>query len=114
MFILADNLGWKDTGFQGSKIYETPNLDKLASNGVVFTQAYMTPTCSPSRACLMSGTYPHATEIYTVDAFVGTPENMKRLETIKSQRVLDSGITTIAEMLKPEGYQKVIASDLKN
>ncbi len=105
IFILADDLGWKDVGFQGNKVYETPNLDKLASEGLVFTQAYMMPTCSPSRAALMSGMYPPSTGIYTVDAFAGTPEHMKKLETIKSAKVLDSGITTIAEMLKPAGYQ---------
>jgi arylsulfatase A-like enzyme len=56
ILILADDLGWKDTGFMGSEFYETPNLDNLASEGMVFTQAYAgASNCSPSRACLMSG-----------------------------------------------------------
>ncbi len=56
--ILADDLGWADLSSYGSTFYETPNLDKLASNGIRFTQGYATcPVCSPTRASMMTGKY---------------------------------------------------------
>jgi arylsulfatase A-like enzyme len=56
--ILADDLGWADLSSYGSTFYETPNLDKLASNGIRFTQNYATcPVCSPTRASMMTGKY---------------------------------------------------------
>ena len=58
VFIMADDLGWKDVGYAGAKFFETPHIDKLASQGMVFTAAYSGgPNCSPTRACLMTGTY---------------------------------------------------------
>ncbi len=58
VLIFADDLGWADVGYQGSDFYETPNLDALAKQGMVFTAAYAAAgNCAPSRACLMSGTY---------------------------------------------------------
>src|SRR4030042_3391144 len=62
VFILIDDMGWKDLGFMGSRYYETPNIDRLAGEGIVFTNAYSNaPNCAPTRACLMSGQYtpPH-------------------------------------------------------
>ncbi len=59
LFFLADDLGWKDLGCYGSTFYETPHLDKLASDGMVFTQAYTASTvCSPTRASVMTGQAP--------------------------------------------------------
>jgi len=59
VFILMDDLGWKDIGCYGSDFYETPNLDRLARQGVRFTNAYAAcPVCSPTRASIMSGKYP--------------------------------------------------------
>lgn len=64
VFILADDWGWTDWqmngDINGSTFYETPHLDKLAQEGVYFTQAYVHPLCSPTRAALMSGKYPGA------------------------------------------------------
>lgn len=57
--ILMDDLGWKDLGCTGSTFYETPNLDRLAAQGMRFTDAYAScPVCSPSRASIMTGKYP--------------------------------------------------------
>ena len=56
--IVADDLGWKDVGFNGATDIKTPNLDKLASGGVRFTQFYVQPMCTPTRAALMTGRYP--------------------------------------------------------
>ena len=66
VFILADDLGWTDIGCQGSKYYETPNIDKLAAQGMRFTSYYHCQNCAPTRAALMSGQYPPRTGIYTV------------------------------------------------
>ncbi|MHC4326058.1 MAG: arylsulfatase B [Planctomycetota bacterium] len=57
VFILADDLGFNDVGYHGSKI-KTPNIDKLASEGVRLEQFYVQPVCSPTRSSLMTGRYP--------------------------------------------------------
>lgn len=56
--IVADDLGWKDVGFNGCTDIKTPNLDKLAATGAKFTQFYVQPMCTPTRAALMTGRYP--------------------------------------------------------
>ena len=55
--ILADDLGWADVGFNNPRVY-SPNLDKLAKNGVVFKQHYVMPQCTPTRVALLTGRYP--------------------------------------------------------
>ena len=58
LFILADDYGWKDTGATGSAFYETPNIDRIAEQGVNFTQSYAAcQVSSPSRASLMTGLF---------------------------------------------------------
>ena len=57
VYIVADDLGWKDVGFNGSDI-KTPNLDKLAEEGARLEQFYAQPMCTPTRAALMTGRYP--------------------------------------------------------
>ena len=58
LFILADDYGWMDMGCMGSKYYETPNLDRLASSSIKFTNAYAScQVSSPSRASIMTGRY---------------------------------------------------------
>src|SRR6266516_4126829 len=56
--IVADDLGWKDVGFNGATDIKTPNIDALAKGGAKFTQFYTQPMCTPTRACLMTGRYP--------------------------------------------------------
>lgn len=59
LFFLIDDMGWTDLACQGSDFYETPNLDQLAKDGMVFTNAYAAcPVCSPTRASILSGKYP--------------------------------------------------------
>ena len=59
IFFLVDDLGWKDLNCYGAKLYETPNIDALCSEGMKFEKAYTTaPICSPARASLMTGTHP--------------------------------------------------------
>src|SRR5438105_1869758 len=66
IFILADDLGWTDLACQGSRFYQTPNIDRLAKAGTRFTQFYACPNCAPTRAALMSGQYAPRTGIYSV------------------------------------------------
>ena len=56
--IVADDLGWKDVGFNGATDIKTPNLAKLAAEGVTLSQFYVQPMCTPTRAALMTGRYP--------------------------------------------------------
>jgi len=71
LFILADDYGWKDMSCSGSKYYETPNLDRLAAEGVRFTRAYSNcSVCSPSRASILTGQYPPRHDITN---FIGAP-----------------------------------------
>src|SRR5512139_2481097 len=65
LYVVADDLGWKDVGFHGSDI-ATPNLDRLASGGARLEAFYAQPMCTPSRAALMSGRYPHRYGLQTL------------------------------------------------
>ena len=59
VFFLVDDMGWRDVGCFGSSFYETPHIDRLAKQGVKFTNAYATcHVCSPTRASIMTGKYP--------------------------------------------------------
>lgn len=104
VFFFVDDLGWSDLGCFGSQYYITPNIDNLAEEGMKFTSAYMMPTCSPSRASLMTGEYPPRTGIYTVEAYGKTPENMKKLKSIPSKKFLKTEDITLAEVLQNAGY----------
>jgi len=64
--IVADDLGWKDVGFNGCTDIKTPNIDKLAAGGAKFTQFYAQPMCTPTRACLMTGRYPYRYGLQTI------------------------------------------------
>ena len=66
VYLNADDLGVMDVGFMGSKIYNTPNLDQLAKQGMVFTNAYApAANCAPSRAACFSGQWASRTGVYT-------------------------------------------------
>ena len=105
ILIYIDDLGWKDATFQGSTYYETPNIDRLAKQGMVFTHAYANaPNCAPSRACLLSGQYPPRHGIYTVGSSERGPANLRKWVPVPNKTVLKSTAVTIAEALKPGGY----------
>lgn len=70
VFILADDLGWKDLGCYGSYAYHTPNIDRLAAEGVRFTRAHAYPSCSPTRSGVMTGMDPARLGITTISANV--------------------------------------------
>ena len=64
--IVADDLGWKDVGFNGCADIKTPNLDSLAADGAKLTQFYVQPMCTPTRAALMTGRYPFRYGLQTI------------------------------------------------
>jgi len=104
IFLLVDDLGWTDIGCFGSDLYETPNIDKLAEQGMKFTDAYAACTvCSPSRAAVMTGKYParlHVTDFIAGHPFVNTPMLIPDWT-----QYLDLKEVTLAEALKPAGYK---------
>jgi len=104
VFIFIDDMGWTGTSFMGSGYYETPNIDKLAREGMVFTSAYTcAPNCAPTRACLMSGQYTPRHSVYTVGSS-SRKKALERLIPIPNTTNLDPAIATIAEAIKPAGY----------
>ena len=66
LYIVADDLGWKDVGFNGATDFKTPNIDALAAGGAKFTQFYVQPMCTPTRAALMTGRYPFRYGLQTI------------------------------------------------
>lgn len=65
VIIYSDDLGWSDVGFNGNKYYETPNIDKLANEGLILNRFYPSAAnCAPSRACMISGTYTPRHQVY--------------------------------------------------
>ena len=66
VFILVDDLGYSDCGFNGGKEIKTPNIDKLASGGAVLESLYVQPVCSPTRAALLTGRHATRTGVYTI------------------------------------------------
>jgi len=104
--ILIDDMGWKDMGFSGSDFIDTPHTDALASQGVIFSQAYSSaPNCAPTRACLMSGQYTPRHEVYTVvDARHAPGSAHHKILAADSSAELSSDSVTIAEAFKQGGY----------
>ena len=105
VFINMDDLGWMDVAFMGSKFYETPNIDRLASEGMIFTNAYSNAAnCAPSRACVMSGQYAPRHGIYTVGSSERGSARTRKLIPTKNRTDLPDDNVTIAEALKTSGY----------
>ena len=68
ILINIDDLGWNDVSFMGTEFFETPNIDALAAQGIVFTQAYAAAAnCAPSRASIHTGKWTTRHQIYTVN-----------------------------------------------
>ena len=105
VFFFIDDLGWSDLGYMGSRYYETPHIDRLAADGVVFTDAYANaPNCAPSRACLLSGQYSPRHGIFTVGDPVRGNHPYRKLEPITNKTVLEDRFVTFAEALKASDY----------
>jgi arylsulfatase A-like enzyme len=103
IFMLVDDWGWTDAACFGSKLYETPNFDRLATQGMKFTQAYAACTvCSPTRAAIMTGKYP--ARLHITDWIAGHNRPFAKLKIPDWQMHLPLEETTIAEALKERGY----------
>ncbi len=102
VLILADDLGWHDLGCTGSTFYETPAIDRLASQGMRFTTAYAAcNVCSPTRASIMTGKYP--ARLHTTNFFGG--ERRGALLPPKYRQSLPLEETTLAKAFKQGGYR---------
>jgi len=116
VFILADDLGWKDLGCYGSDFFETPNIDKLAETGILFTNAYAaSPLCSPTRASILTGQDPGRLKFTTPSGHLPNvildpeekntgPSYYKAAEPQTRTRLPNEYIT-FAEVLKEHGYE---------
>ena len=120
VLILVDDLGWMDLSCQGSDYFRTPNIDRLASQGMRFTDAYAAcAVCSPTRAAVMTGRWPgrigvtdwirarfqrggQISPVKTRTEYVGG--NNRKLLCPPNPFWMEHGETTIAELLKPAGY----------
>jgi arylsulfatase A-like enzyme len=104
VIILADDLGWTDVGCQGSKFYETPNIDKLASQGLRLTSYYHSQNCAPTRAALMSGQYAPRTGVYTVGTLERGDAGERKMNVPVNETKLPIDRVTIANAMKGAGY----------
>ena len=116
IFFLVDDMGWMDCGAYGSRYYETPNIDRLATQSMRFTQAYAQPLCSPTRASILTGQYssrhgvtsatghrppqPPGYRFLPQKAAPNVPYLMP-----ESKNYLDPELTTLAEVLRKAGYR---------
>ena len=118
VFVLADDLGWRDVGYNGSTFYQTPNIDQLAADGTVFTDAYAaSPLCSPTRAAFLTGKAParlwltHALTQRDFGKGPGPGESAAPgdlfVEPVIRDR-LPSEETTLAERLREAGYRTAL------
>ncbi len=117
LFILADDMGLIDTTLFGSEYYETPNLERLASRGMLFTNAYSaSPLCSPTRASIMTGKYPARLKITTpachlppldpkVPLMASRAAGDKKMITPQSRRFLPREEYTVGEAFRDAGYK---------
>lgn len=104
IFIMADDLGWTDTATYGSQYHETPNIDRLAAQGMKFTGFYNCQNCAPSRAALLSGQYAARTGIYTVGRADKSDWHSRPLKPATNAQMLGLDKITIAQSLKNAGY----------
>ncbi len=116
VFIMADDLGWRDLGVMGSTFYQTPNIDRLAADGVRFTEAYAAnPLCSPTRAGLLTGMHPQRTgfttpaghdakEVFSFE-IAGSGQPWARAVNATTATRLDTRFSTYPSLLKADGYK---------
>ncbi|MCG8309254.1 MAG: sulfatase [Cytophagales bacterium] len=106
----ADDLGWTDLGVQGSDFYESPAIDRIAREGITFTNAYANAAnCAPSRACLITGLYTPRHGVYTVKNSDRGKSIHRKLIPTKNTTVLDRKFKTLPGVLKENGYTTCIA-----
>ena len=106
VFVLADDLGYSQIGCNGSNYYQTPNIDKLASEGMTFTQAYANAAnCAPTRASLLTGQYSPRHGVFTVGKSDRGKSKDRRLIPVKNSKTVPLENLTIGEILRSAGYK---------
>jgi arylsulfatase A-like enzyme len=95
VFLLIDDLGYADCGFNGGKEIKTPNIDRLAKSGTIIESHYVQPVCSPTRSTLLTGRYPTHTGVYTIVS-PGAPWGLPLAER------------TLADALRAAGYRTAL------
>jgi len=114
IYILADDLGYGDLGAYGQTKIETPNIDALAKEGILFTQHYSgAPVCAPARASLLTGEHGGHASIRGNDEWeergnVWDYREMLKDSTLEGQRPMPTNTTTIAQLLKKANYKTAI------
>ncbi|GGZ84304.1 sulfatase [Algibacter mikhailovii] len=104
ILFLVDDMGWTDSGVYGSDLYKTPNIDKLASQGMMFTDGYAACTvCSPTRASIMTGKYPAT--INVTDWIKGHNKPYAKMQIPDWNMKLDLEEKTLPEELNKRGYK---------
>lgn len=115
LFILVDDLGYSDLSFTGSEFYETPNIDRIAREGTVFTNGYAAaPVCSPSRASIMTGKTPAR---HDITVHIGSPSGIEWRTRNRFSKLLPADYThnlpaeyiTMPEALREVGYKTFFA-----
>lgn len=112
LFVLADDLGWRDLGVEGSSFYESPNIDRIANSGMRFTQGYAScQVCSPSRASIMLGKTPAR---HGITDWIGAAEGTEwkrntKLLPAKYVHALAADDTSLAEAFRESGYRTFFA-----
>ncbi len=104
IFIMADDLGWTDVGAFGTKYYETPNIDRLATQGMKLTNHHHCQNCTPTRAAIMSGQYGARTGVYTVGGIERFDWSARPLRPVDNLTDLPLDRDIIAKQLKAAGY----------
>lgn len=103
VFLLADDLGWTGVGCFGSDLHETPNIDRLAGEGMLFTDAYSACTvCSPTRASIMTGKYP--ARLHLTDFIAGQNRPFEKRTVPAWTKYMKLEEVTVAEALRAGGY----------
>src|SRR5438093_797155 len=102
--VLIDDLGHTDLGCQGNTFHETPHLDRLAADGMRFTNAYSACTvCSPTRAALLTGQYP--ARLHITDYIPGENHPLARLTVPHWTQYLPTTTYTLAQAFRANGYK---------
>lgn len=107
LFILTDDQGWATLGCYGSKKVPTPNLDRLASEGVRFTDAYVMPQCTPTRAALLTGQHTARNGMWHVIPWYGLP--WARMQEPAFREQLPREWPTLPKLLRKAGYRTGMA-----
>ena len=116
IFFLVDDMGWMDCGAYGSQYYETPNIDRLAKQGMLFRQAYAQPLCSPTRASILTGQHSARHRITSATGHQPPQRSDEELMSAKtgpnapllmpeSKNFLEPSQITLAEALRDAGYR---------